>query len=200
MYMSVKRNYIVGIINDENIDKVDNVISKYANVSKESSSHMYFQKQPIDQNNISQDVIFFQLVSENQESLNEKVKELINDLDSLKTDYVLRDDETGELLVTVKYGGQVAITFDNMKTLPKGTFEKIDELKSLSTEYGYCKGFKPNFRPIEGNPIDGLKFKPEIIYITADSKENLLKLSEYLSEKTKEINPDLETEFTIFFC
>lgn len=197
--MSIKRNYIIGIINDDYIDKVDTVISQYASVSGESSSHMYFQKQPVDPNNISQDVIFFQLQSENKMMLYKKVEDLINELDSLKIDYVLRDDETGELLVTVKYGGQVAITFDNLKTLPKGTFEKIDELKSIHTDFGYCKGFKPNFRPIEGNPIDGLKFKPEIIYITSDSKENLMKLRDYITEKTKEINPDLETEFTVFF-
>jgi hypothetical protein len=40
---------------------------------------------------------------------------------------------------------------------------------------------------------------PEIIYITSDSEENLLKLRDYISQKALEIDQDLETEFTWFF-
>ena len=124
--------------------------------------------------------------------------DLIADLNKLDGDYALRDDETGELLVTVRYGGQIAVKFDNIKTLEKGTFKKIDEFKSFSTDFGYCKGFKPNFRPIEGN-VENVEIKPEIIYITADSEENLLKLRDYLTDKIKEIDPDFLVEFTRFF-
>ena len=131
--------------------------------------------------------------------MNKKVENMINDLQNLKVDYVLRDEETGEFLVTVKYGGQVAIKFDHIKFLKKGTFQKIDELKFFNTEYGYCKGFKPNFRPLEDKSIEDIEVLPEIIYITANSEENLLKLRDYLFDKVSQINPDLETEFTWFF-
>ena len=196
--MSVKRNYIVGIINDETIPQFETVLSQYATSIKESSSHMYFGKQPIDSDKISQDVRFFNMESESESGLQKKVNDLIADLNKLEGDYALRDDETGELLVTVRYGGQIAVKFDNIKTLEKGTFKKIDEFKSFSTDFGYCKGFKPNFRPIEGN-VENVEIKPEIIYITADSEENLLKLRDYLTDKIKEIDPDFLVEFTCFF-
>ena len=196
--MSVKRNYIVGIINDETIPQFETALSQYATSIKESSSHMYFGKQPIDSDKISQDVRFFNMESESESGLQKKVNDLIADLNKLEGDYALRDDETGELLVTVRYGGQIAVKFDNIKTLEKGTFKKIDEFKSLSTDFGYCKGFKPNFRPIEGN-VENVEIKPEIIYITADSEENLLKLRDYLTDKIKEIDPDFLVEFTCFF-
>ena len=196
--MSVKRNYIVGIINDETIPQFETVLSQYATSIKESSSHMYFGKQPIDSDKISQDVRFFNMESESESGLQKKVNDLIADLNKLEGDYALRDDETGELLVTVRYGGQITVKFDNIKTLEKGTFKKIDEFKTLSTDFGYCKGFKPNFRPIEGN-VENVEIKPEIIYITADSEENLLKLRDYLTDKIKEIDPDFLVEFTCFF-
>ena len=197
--MSIKRNYILGVINDKYILKVEDIIAKFAMVSEASSSHMYFARQPVDVSKISQDVIFFQLESESKSMLDKKVEGLIEDLNELNVDYVLRDDETGELLVTVRYGGQIAIKFDNLKSIDKGTFAKIDELKSFRTDYGYCRGFKPNFRPIEGNPIGDLKINPEVIYITADSSENLLRLRDELTEMVKEINSDFEVEFTWFF-
>ena len=197
--MSIKRNYILGIINDKTILEFEGVISRYASMSRASSSNMYFSKQPIDSGEISQDVIFFQIESENESILDKKVNDLISELNELGGDYVLRDDETGEMLVTVRYGGQIAIKFDNLKTLKKGTFEKIDELKSFNADFGYCKGFKPNFRPIEGNSIEDLNVNPEVIYITADSSENLLKLRDFLTTKVKEIDSDLEVEFTWFF-
>ena len=135
--MSLKRNYILGIINDKTILEFEGVISKYASMSRASS-----------------------------------------------WDYVLRDGETGEMLVTVRYGGQIAIKF---------------ELKSFNADFGYCKGFKPNFRPIEGNSIEDLNINPEVIYITADSSENLIKLKDFLTDKVKEIDSGLEVEFTWFF-
>ncbi len=197
--MSIKRNYILGIINDNAIPEFEGTVSRYASMSRESSSHMYFSRQPVNSSDISQDVIFFQLESENKSELEGKVKSLISNLDDLEGDYVLRDDETGELLVTVRYGGQIAIKFDNLKIIKKGTFEKIDELKSFKTDFGYCKGFKPNFRPIEGNSVEDLNVEPEIIYITASSSENLMKLRDLLTDEVKKIDSGLEVDFNWFF-
>lgn len=197
--MSVNQNFILGVINDSKVSEVNNIISQYAVDAKDTTSYMYFAKQPIDSKNILNDVIFFHMKAENERILNKQVKNLIRELDGLKIDYVLRDNDTGEFLVTVKYGAQVAIKFDHVKFLKQGTFKKIDELKFIKTEFGYCKGFKPNFRPLEGKSTDDIKILPEIIYITSDSEENLLKLRDYIFQKALEIEPDLETEFTWFF-
>lgn len=196
--MSIKRNYVVGIIKDEDIDKVNEIIFQYAAVSKESSSHMYFVKQPINPNHIVFDVTFFQLQSKNENELNEKLNNLIKDLDSLNTDYVLRDEQSGELLVIVDFGGKLIVKFDKLETIHNGTFKKIDGLKALKTDIGYSKGFKPNFRPIEGNSIENMEVNPEIIYTISDSEENLSKLNEYISRKVLEIDSDFELEFVRF--
>lgn len=197
--MTIKRKYVIGIINDEKISEVNNILHKYASLTKESSSHMFFMKQPIDPSKVSQDVTMFTMESESDEKMDEKVKDLIDELEGLNTEYVLRDDETGKFLVTVGYGGQVSIKFGHVESIPKGTFEKIDELKSLHTDFGYCKGFKPNFRPFEGVSVVDLEIEPEIIYIVADSEENLFKFRDYVIQKVREIDPTLKTKFTLFF-
>lgn len=197
--MSVKRSYILGVINHSEVSKANDIISKYAVDVKDTTSYMYFAKQPIKPGQLSNDVIFFQMVAENDRMLKEQEENLISELNNLDTDYVLRDNNTGEFLVTVKYGAQVAIKFDKVKFLEPGTFEKIDELKFTNTDFGYCKGFKPNFRPLEGKSTESVEVLPEIIYITSDSEENLLKLRDFVAQKALEIHPDLETEFTWFF-
>lgn len=89
--------------------------------------------------------------------------------------------------------------FDKLKTIEKDTFKKIDKLKSINADFGYCKGFKPYFRPIDGNSIGDVRVRLEVIYITADSGEKLLKLMYYLTEGVNEIHPGFEVEFTWFF-
>lgn len=197
--MSVRRKYTLGVINDEYAAQFESIVSKYATRSTESSSHMYFGRQPINSDEFSQDVLFFQLEGESESMLDKKVNDLIGELNEFDADYVLGDDETGELLVTVSYGGQIVIKFDNVDFIEKGTFKKIDELKVLRTDYGYCRGYKPIFRPIEGNHVDSKNLQPEVIYILANSGENLLKLRDFLTEKVKAINPDFKVEFTWFF-
>ncbi|WP_405264861.1 hypothetical protein [Methanobrevibacter sp.] len=197
--MSVKQNFILGVFKNSKVSKVNTIISQYAVAYKDTTSYMYFAKQPIDTTNITNDIIFFQITAENKMILNRKVKNLINDLDELNTDYILKDYDSGEYLVTIKYGAKVTIKFDNVKFLKPGTFKKIDELKFINNDLGYCKGFKPNFRPLEGNSTENLEVLPEIIYITSDSEENLLKLRDYIFKKALEIDSNLETEFTWMF-
>ena len=107
--MSVKQNFILGVINSSKVSEVNDIISRYAVDAKDTTSYMYFGKQPIDSNQISNDVLFFQIVAENDRILNKQVENLIDELDELQIDYVLRDNDTGEFLVTVKFGAQVAI-------------------------------------------------------------------------------------------
>lgn len=85
-----------------------------------------------------------------------------------------------------------------MNFIKEGTYEKIDELKNLKSEFGICRGYKPNFRIIEGRHYENLNNKPEGIYLLCHSQENLMQLKELLCEKIMKIDPDLETEFTQF--
>lgn len=196
--MAIQRNYVVGIINHEKIKDVNKVIFSYSNVTQESTSHMYFAKQPVNPEKYVPDATFFQLEAENEDSLNKKVNDLIGDLDNLDEDYVLKDEESGKLLSVVEFGGKLYVKFDNLKTIKKGTFKQIDDLKQIKTEFGYSRGFKPDFRPLEEIPIENLEVNPEIIYLISDSSENLSKFKEHVSKKVMEIDSNFELDFTHF--
>ena len=196
--MSVKKNYLVGIMDWTRISDVNAVIAKFATVTLNSSSHMFFLKQPVDSKHISQDVTHFVLKADDEASLKKKLDGLINELDGLNTDYILVDDATNNLIVSIEYAGKLFIKFDNIKIIKEGTFDKINDLKMSRNDYGYCKGFKPKFRPIEGQSIENLEINSEIIYLFADSSENLSKLRDYMSEQILEIDSDFILEFKVF--
>lgn len=196
--MAVQRNYVLGIINEESIMDVNDIILSYSSITKQSTSHMYFAKQPVDLTNLNMDVTFFQLEAENIALLRKKITNLIHELDKLNTDYVLRDDETGKMLVIVDFGGRLILNFDKIETINEGTFERINDLKKLKTEYGYTRGFVPNFRPVEGKSIQGLQVNPEIIFLISDSSENLSKLVDLVSEKVMDVDAGFELEFRPF--
>lgn len=196
--MVVQRNYVLGIINDESIRDINDIILSYSSVTQQSTSHMYFAKQPVDNNKFNMDVTFFQLEDENISLLRKKLTNLVHELDKLDTDYVLRDEESGRMLVIVDYGGKLIIKFDNVDIIKEGTFDRINELKQLKTDFGYTKGFVPNFRPVEGKSIKGILINPEIIYIISHSTEELSKMIDYVSEKIKETDSNLTVEFKPF--
>lgn len=196
--MSSKRNFLIGIMDDTKICEVNHILEKYATMTWEYPSYMFFSKQPIDDKHNVNDITLFQLEAENESILDEQLDEIITELNALNGDYVLCDDDTKEMIVAIDHLGKLIIRFDNVKMIPKGTFEKINQLKHLKTEFGYCKGFKPKFRPIEGNSIENLDVNPEIIYLISDCEENLLKLKDHVSEKVLEIDSDFVLDFKIF--
>ena len=196
--MAVQRNYVIGIINYEKISDVNNVIYSYSNVTRESTSLLYFAKSPVNPGQYVPDTTFFQLEAKNEKSLEKKVNDLINELDALDADCVLKDEESGKLLLVVEFGGKLIVKFNNPKIIKKGTFKQIDDLKQLTTDFGYSRGFKPNFRPLEGMPIENLETDPEIIYLISDSPQNLSKFREYVSKKAMKISSDIELDFVPF--
>ena len=135
--MTIKRNYVVGIIDHNRIDDVNNVIYSYAEATMESSSHLYFAKQPLTGERYVRDATFFKLMAENEDDLNKKVNNLISDLDKVDVDYVLKDEESGELLSVVEFGGTLFVKFDNLNIIKEGTFKQLDDLKQLKTDFGY---------------------------------------------------------------
>ena len=106
--------------------------------------------------------------------------------------------DTGKFYTTIESVGAIKISLENLKTIPKGTYKQIDQWKNVITEYGYCKGYKPLFRPIEGILIEDLEVKEEIIYLFSTPAENMAKLIDYISEKISEINPELKIESVIY--
>lgn len=193
--MSIKENFSVSILDFDKITDMNNIILKYADITMQSSSYLIFDKQPLNTNEPPKDFTIFQLTAKDKTSLNKKLNEMIKNLDQLGADYALRNQDTGEMLVYVKFVGILRIKFDKMKTIKKGTYKKIDELKDLNTEFGICKGYMPDFRPIESQPIENVNIKPESIYIYCHSQENLMKLKDILTEKIMEIDSDLEIDF-----
>lgn len=196
--MSTKRSFAITVLESERISDINTILRKRADITLQSSSHTYFDTQPVNPADIVQDITFFMLESDAEKSADEKLDELIDELDGMDTNYAIRDEDTGKMIVYVEFVGALDIKFDNVKSIKEGTYEKIDELKSLKTEFGLCKGYKPNFRPMESQSIEDKDIKPESIYLFCHSQEDLMRLKGMLSEKVLEINPDFKVEFRQF--
>lgn len=196
--MGIKKNYAITNLETDKIPEVNNIIRKYASVSLKSSSHVYFDMEPVNTDDIIEDMTFFQLEAEDEAGLDEKFKELNEEINSLITNYAIRDEDTGELIVYLKFVGEIYIKFDNVSVIKEGTYKKIDELKNLQTEFGICRGYKPYFRVKEGQNIENRVNKSEGIYLLCQNQENLMKLKDLLTERIMEIDSDFVVEFTQF--
>lgn len=196
--MVVSSNFSIAIFDNDRISDVNNVVVKYADFLRRSSSHMLFNIEPVNLNEVYEDLSFFTLSSDNENSLNDKLNELIESLDTLDTNYNLRNEDTKEMIVNIHSLVGLDILFKNINMIPEGTYKKIDDLKNKNFKFGYTKGYKPTFRPLESKLIEGVDIQNEIIYLFADSSENMSKLKEELSEKVMEINPDFIIEFRYF--
>lgn len=192
--MPQKKIYTLGIMDERRIDEINRVVSKYAEITMQSSSHMYFEKQPINANKVVQDVTFFQMDTTDEKSFEKQLKGLINELKELDTDIIIRDEEKKKLIVTVDFGGYIIVKFDKIKLLKPNTYDLIDEIKTMKTENGYCKGFKPKFRPVNRD-LSQVRVNPEIIYLVSDSDENLKIFGNEISERLLDFDPDFELEF-----
>ena len=69
--MAVKKNYAITNLETEKIPDINNIIRKYATVSFRSSSHIYFDMEPV-KNEVIEDMTFFKLEAEDESSLDEK--------------------------------------------------------------------------------------------------------------------------------
>ena len=196
--MVIKRNLSLAIVDIERIAEINKIIIKYAAHTQEYSTHIYFNLDPIHAEDINMDITLFRLESESESGLDKKLNDLIEEINQLNTGYAIRDEDTHEMIVEIDHLMALYIKFDKVKSIKEGTFKKIDELNHLKTEFGVCKTYNPNFRPVENMPIENMDIKPEIVYIFSDSAENLSKLKTFVFEKIMEIDPDLEIESAPF--
>lgn len=196
--MAIKRKYSLAIVDIEKIDEINKIITKYTTDIEQYSTYFYFNLDPVRVEDVKMDITFFQLESENESSLNKQLNGLIEEINQLNTGYAIRDEDTAEMIVEIEHVIAVNIKFDNVKFIEKGTYEKIDGFNHLKTEFGICKTYNPNFRPLEDVSIENLVVKPEIIYLFSDSEEDLSKLKAFVTEKIMEINPDFEIDTNHF--
>lgn len=196
--MVIKKNCSLAIVDIEKIDEINKVIIKYATHLQNYSTHLYFNLDPIHSADINSDITLFRLESEDESSLDKKLNDLIEEMNQLNTGYAIRDEDTHEMIVEIEHLMALRIKFDNVKSIKKGTYEKIDGLNHLKTEFGICKNYNPNFRPVENMSIENMKIEPETIYLFSDSAENLSKLKAFVFEKIMEIDPNLEIEIEPF--
>lgn len=196
--MAIKRKYSLAIVDIEKIDEINKIITKYTTDIEQYSTYFYFNLDPVRVEDVKMDITFFQLESENESSLNKQLNGLIEEINQLNTGYAIRDEDTAEMIVEIEHVIAFNIKFDNVKFIEKGTYEKIDGFNHLKTEFGICKTYNPNFRPLEDVSIENLVVKPEIIYLFSDSEEDLSKLKAFVTEKIMEINPDFEIDTNHF--
>ena len=183
--MTIKTKFSIAIMDTDKISEINQTILKYCENVTKSSSHLIFNTKPIYLSDIVEDLTYFHLISENESDLDKK-------------DYSLRNEESGEFIVHVECVSAVDIKFDNIESIPKGTYEKIDDLKYTKTDFGYCKGYKPTFRPLESTSLKNKEIIPETIYVFANTPENMSKLRDQLSKKIMEIDSDFIIEHRKF--
>lgn len=196
--MAIKRKFSLAIVDIEKITEINGVVLKYATDIKQYSTHFYFNLDPIHPEDINMDITFFQLDADNKEDLDKKLNDLIEEINQLNTGYAIRDEDSHEMIVELEHVIALDIKFDKIKVVKEGTYDKIDAINHLKTEFGICKNYNPNFRPLENSSIENTTVQPETIYLFSDSAENLSKLKAIISEKIMEINPDFEIEVKPF--
>ena len=190
--------YSIVIFNHAKIAEVNKIILKYSEHISKSSSHVLFNIEPINLTDVVEDLTFFRITSKDENSLNNQFNEMTEELNTVDTDFAIRNEETGEIFTIINHVGALDIKFDNITTIKKGTYRKIDELKTTKTEFGYCKGYKPTFRPLEEKLIESIDVPKETIYLFSKTSENYSKLEDYLSENIMEIDSNFELESRIF--
>lgn len=196
--MVVKKNFSLAIVDIDKIEEINNVITKYATQVQQYSTYAYFGLSPHRAEDINMDITLFQLKSENESDLDKTLNDLIEELNQLNTGYAIRNEDTHEMVVEIEHFIAIDIKFDNVKYIKEGTYEKIDEINHLKTEFGICKNYYPNFRPIENTSLENKAVGTETIYLFSDSAENLSKLKDLIFKKIMEIDSNLKIEVKPF--
>ncbi len=196
--MTITKKFHLIIFDTEKIEDFNKIVFEYADSIAQSSSHSLFAASIVNATVTSQDLTYFYLSGEDETKVDDKLQELIGELDKLNSYYSITDDENGEVYSIIETVAALDIKFDNLKIIPKGTYQKIDELKNTIIEFGYCKGYNPQFRIVEGNPIGDLEVQPETIYLFSDSDEHMKNLQNFLTERIMEIDTDFIVENRIF--
>ena len=192
--MVVKRKFSVGIVDIDKIEEINNIILKYASSIEQHSTYDYFNRRPMSGEDFNMDVTLFYLEVENESERDKIINDLVEELNQLNTLYAIRDEDTGEIVLIVENVIALEIKFDNVKFINEGTYEKIDALNHLKTEFGICKIYNPRFRSVENISIENKTLEPETVYLFSESAEDLSNLITLISQKVMEIDSNIEIE------
>lgn len=198
MYMVVKKKFSLAIVDIEKIDDINNIIIQYAGYIQQYSTYFYFGIDPIRYDDVCMDITFFELKSESESSLEKKLNDLIEAVNQLDTLYAIRDEGTHDMVLKIEHVIALDIKFDNVKFIKEGMYGEIDSINHLKTEFGICKNYNANYRPVENMSVENKLVEPETIYLFSDSAENLSKLKALVSEKIMKIDPDFVIELKPF--
>ena len=193
--MVITKKFSLVILDLERISDINKILVEYADSTTQSSSHVLFNIDPVNTFDTTLDLSFFRICGEDDKEIKNKLNQIIDELNKLDTDYGIMDNETEEMFTTIAHAGAFDIKFDNLKVIPEGTYEKIDALKNIKTEFGFCKGYKPAFRAVESKDISDIDVPLETIYYLSRTSEDHAKLKKYITEKILEINSDLIIEY-----
>lgn len=196
--MAVIHKYAIATFDHDKISEIDKIILKYSENITKSSSHVLFNIKPINLTDVVEDLTFFKITAETESESNDIFTKMVNELDTVDTDFSIWNQENRDIFTTIDHLGALDIKFDKIHVIKKGTYKKIDELKNIRTEFGYCKGYKPNFRLLEGKPIESVDVPKETIYLFAKTPEDYSKLTDYISKILMEWDSDFELESRIF--
>ena len=123
--MSIKKEFYLIIFDETKIHDLNKIIVDHSDYAYQSSSHYLFEVNLSNATVTSDDVTYFQLTDEDESTIDNRLKEIMAELDKFDTFYSIKNCETGEVYSVITTVGSVDIKFDNLKVIPKGTYEKI---------------------------------------------------------------------------
>ena len=105
---AVKKLSIV-IMDHPYIHDINHIIVKHSDTSAQSSSHVLFDVEPVNMTDVAEDLTFFTMSAEDEAALDKKVDNLIEELNTLNTDYSIRNMETNNFYTTIKSVGRLSL-------------------------------------------------------------------------------------------
>ena len=97
------KNLVIRILDNEKIPEFKNIIFNIGQWNFSHSGELYSNKIPITNDDIVFNIIGFKLESDSEENLEDMICSLIDDFNNLKSDYILKDFDSGELIKEVYY-------------------------------------------------------------------------------------------------
>ena len=191
--MKKKNEIIIEIDDMEKYDEIYSIITRYCESYFSGHKDVYKEFRNGNYNNDLKNENYKREFSIYKFDENQTFKDLINDLGELCKYVTFIDPDSKDVL---QYIGRLTISFDKIKSVKIGTHDKIDELRILKTEFGYCKGQKPDIRILETSYAVNMGYS-EIIYLVSDSLDNLVKLDLLLEKELVDFDSNFEFEFDL---
>ena len=97
------KNLVIKILDCEKIPDFKSIILDVGRWNFDHAGELYSSKALINPGDIIFDIVGFKLESDSEKGLNDMIDDLIDNFDNLKSDYILKDFDSGELIKEVMY-------------------------------------------------------------------------------------------------